>query len=424
MKKNALILGTLAIGLAFSSCNTDTPENGAFTKEQEKKIIEEINAEDVIEYNGQNQKAWGNYMATVGKLLVDDANALYDDWTKSYNGGKPYAEIFKEHKSEALKLNSAYDCLALLVTYMDHIADEVGSEKIGSPYRKYTEKWPTKTNMKAGLYAVESWYSWHSRLDYTNNILSIRNGYYGVYDKSFNKLSKAHANSLYAYVEKKDPALNKKVAQAIDKAIKAIDNIPQPFRNHINSSETKAAADAAADLNEVLAKDMQSFLDKNKNDHKALDPIVSHVVDEVIVPTYADLKKYNKELYRKILAFQAKPSNEGFEACCEAWIKARQPWESSEAYLFGPVSDKGLDPNMDTWPLDIDGIENILKSEDWNKLNWNGDFVEEEEGDNGNSQLSPEEKKRAESISSAQSLRGYHTIEFLIFKNGKPRKIK
>ena len=51
MKKNALILGTLAIGLAFSSCNTDSPENGTFTKEQEKKIIEEINAEDVIEYN-------------------------------------------------------------------------------------------------------------------------------------------------------------------------------------------------------------------------------------------------------------------------------------------------------------------------------------------------------------------------------------
>ena len=76
MKKNALILGTLAIGLAFSSCNTDSPENGTFTKEQEKKIIEEINAEDVIEYNEQNQKAWGNYMAVVGKLLVDDANAL------------------------------------------------------------------------------------------------------------------------------------------------------------------------------------------------------------------------------------------------------------------------------------------------------------------------------------------------------------
>ena len=214
------------------------------------------------------------------------------------------------------------------------------------------------------------------------------------------------------------------MAQAIDKAIKAIDNIPQPFRNHINSSETKAAADAVADLNVVLAKDMQSFLDKYKNDHKGLDPIVSHVVDEVIVPTYADLKKYNKELYHKILAFQANPSNEGFEACCKAWITARQPWESSEAYLFGPVADKGLDPNMDTWPLDIDGIENILKSEDWNKLNWSGDFVEEEEGDNGNSQLSPEEKKRAEDISSAQSLRGYHTIEFLIFKNGKSRKIK
>ena len=36
--------------------------------------------------------------------------------------------------------------------------------------------------IRDSLYAVESWYSWHSRDDYTNNIYSIRNAYYGSLD--------------------------------------------------------------------------------------------------------------------------------------------------------------------------------------------------------------------------------------------------
>ena len=38
------------------------------------------------------------------------------------------------------------------------------------------------------------------------------------------------------------------------------------------------------------------------------------------------------------------------------------PWEQSEAFLFGPVDILGLDPNMDSWPLDQVAIVNILNS--------------------------------------------------------------
>ena len=34
--------------------------------------------------------------------------------------------------------------------------------------------------MTEALYAVESWYSWHSREDYSNNIVSICNAFCGV----------------------------------------------------------------------------------------------------------------------------------------------------------------------------------------------------------------------------------------------------
>ena len=57
------------------------------------------------------------------------------------------------------------------------IANEVGNAKIGDPL----DLWNNGERTKA-LYAVESWYSWHSREDYSNNILSIRNAFYGTRD--------------------------------------------------------------------------------------------------------------------------------------------------------------------------------------------------------------------------------------------------
>ena len=83
------------------------------------------------------------------------------------------------------------------------------------------------------------------------------------------------------------------------------------------------------------------------------------------------------------------------------------PWETSEAFLFGPVADKGLDPNMDSWPLDQDGIVQILTSGNYSDLNWDGDYDEEDD-----------------KIAGAQALRGYHTLEYLIFKDGEARTIQ
>lgn len=79
---------------------------------------------------------------------------------------------------------------------MWNIANEVGDAKIKDPYTKYTSG-----DKEGGLYAVESWYSWHSRDDYTNNIFSIRNTYYGRIDD--NDVSKVDGN-LSAFNSYKD----------------------------------------------------------------------------------------------------------------------------------------------------------------------------------------------------------------------------
>ena len=40
-------------------------------------------------------------------------------------------------------------------------------------------------------------------------------------------------------------------------------------------------------------------------------------------------------------------------------------------------------------------------------MEWSGDYDEE-----------------SDAIAAAQSLRGYHTLEFLLFRNGEPRSVK
>ena len=136
------------------------------------------------------------------------------------------------------------------------------------------------------------------------------------------------------------------------------------------------------------------------------DAIINQYVDNVVLPTYSDLKAKNSALYDAVVAFGNNPSNAGFQAICDAWLTAREPWESSEAFLFGPVADFGLDPNMDSWPLDQEAIVNLLQSQQWNEMQWTGDYDEDDDA-----------------IAAAQNVRGFHTLEFLAFKNGKARTL-
>ena len=136
------------------------------------------------------------------------------------------------------------------------------------------------------------------------------------------------------------------------------------------------------------------------------DAIITQYVDAVVMPTYTDLLAKNKSLLNKVIAFGDAPSNANFSAVCNAWLEAREPWESSEAFLFGPVADYGLDPNMDSWPLDQAGIVALLESQQWNSMTWTGDYDEDDDG-----------------IAAAQNVRGFHTLEFLAFKDGKARTL-
>ncbi|MCC8070548.1 MAG: peptidase M75 [Bacteroidales bacterium] len=344
-----------------------------------------------LDYTSDNAKSWGNYMVQVASLLKKDATQLYQAWAVSYNGGNSYADQFKNQEATA-GYSSAADCVSEIIEKCMEIANEVGTAKIGDPYNLYISG---KT--EEALYAVESWYSWHSRDDYTNNIYSIRNAYYGSLDGTV-----ADA-SLSALMAANNPDIDNQVKTAIADAAQAIQDIPQPFRNNINSSEARVAMTKCSDLEDLLDKTLKPAAVALGS--TVLQPVVERYVDYVVVPTYKDLMEKNEKLYNVVMTFYASPSNANFEAACDAWLVSREPWEKSEAFLFGPVDAMGLDPNMDSWPLDQDQIVQILNSGKYDDLDWtDGDDDEE--------------------VEAKQGVRGFHTLEFLIFKDGKARTVK
>lgn len=350
-----------------------------------------VDAKD-LDYSAENAKSWGNYAVAVANLLATDSKSLYDSWNESYEKGAAFKDIFKNHN--AYPYGSAISCIEQILDGCSNIANEVGSSKIGDPSRKYKEG---KT--EEALYAVESWYSWHSRDDYSNNILSIRNSYFGSLDNT------VASNSISALVKSVNADLDTRAVAAITDAYDAILNIPQPFRNNIVCTESEAAQDACEKLENLIDKELKPLLSSLGESYDSrLDAIVTNYVDNVILPTYKDLAEKNAALLASIQAFAKTPSNKAFENACNAWLVSREPWEKSEAFLFGPVDALGLDPNMDSWPLDQDAIVNHINSGNFDDLHW-GD------GDD------------KDKVEAAQNVRGFHTLEFLLFKNGQPRKV-
>lgn len=121
--------------------------------------------------------------------------------------------------------------------------------------------------------------------------------------------------------------------------------------------------------------------------------IINHVSYNVILATYNDLATEAAKLSSAVDALAANPSTETLTAAQNAWRATRIPWESSEAFLFGPVDSLGIDPMLDTWPLNKLDLDAVLAG----NRTITTDFVRD----------------------LGANLQGFHTIEYLLFGEGK-----
>lgn len=137
---------------------------------------------------------------------------------------------------------------------------------------------------------------------------------------------------------------------------------------------------------------------------------VEQYVPNVIYKTYNDLAQESQELYELLADASQKGVNAisqaEIDAICNKFLQARQSWEESEAFLYGAATDFGIDPHIDTWPLDVEALATALS---------NTEQVEALQGEDGIAYASA--KLGAE-------LLGFHGIEFILFRNGNNRTVE
>ena len=124
--------------------------------------------------------------------------------------------------------------------------------------------------------------------------------------------------------------------------------------------------------------------------------MLNDFANTVVLATYTDLDNKAGELLSAVKALEADTTQGNLEKAQQAWKATRTPWEQSEAFLFGPVDTQGLDPALDSWPVDHVNLQSVLDSGDSLTV----DFVTGLE----------------------DTQKGFHTIEFLLFREGDQRQ--
>ena len=123
--------------------------------------------------------------------------------------------------------------------------------------------------------------------------------------------------------------------------------------------------------------------------HATAAQAISNIVQTVIVGTYADLERRAAALVVSAINLNLNRTQENLLHAQQDWRFARRAWEQTEAFLYGPVDTQGLDPALDSWPVNRVDLDAVLERGD----ELTTDFI----------------------ANLDDTLRGFHTIEYLLF---------
>ena len=136
---------------------------------------------------------------------------------------------------------------------------------------------------------------------------------------------------------------------------------------------------------------------------KAYQEIAETFVNKTVVPTYTKMAIKAADLVEDLRTYRKAPTQENLNKACDDFITSRSWWERSEAFLFGAASDFGIDPHIDSWPLDLPALQKYLDK---------AANIKELDG---------EDSDIVARTKLGQELLGFHGVEYILFENGKPR---
>ena len=144
---------------------------------------------------------------------------------------------------------------------------------------------------------------------------------------------------------------------------------------------------------------------KDEANKETKDAIVKQYLNHTVYPTYQNLAAETDKLVECLETLQGSMTQANVNAATETFLEARHWWEMSEAFLFGAASDFGIDPHIDSWPLDEDAFNNLMASPNMIAM-----LADDEDGSVAGEQL-------------GNALLGFHGIEFILFREGQPRNV-
>ena len=126
-----------------------------------------------------------------------------------------------------------------------------------------------------------------------------------------------------------------------------------------------------------------------------LRKVLETLVSNVIVPTYTRLADETEALEKTLNGLTVNSITQSqINSACDDFKQARKYWEQSEAFLMGAASDFDIDPTIDSWPLN----RTLLLSYFTNGMD--------------------------EEMLEDATILGFHALEFILFRDGQPRKVK
>lgn len=120
--------------------------------------------------------------------------------------------------------------------------------------------------------------------------------------------------------------------------------------------------------------------------------VINNIGYRIMLKTYQDLADNTAYLRDRAQILSDNPTQANLDQATKAWRASRVSWEQTEAFLFGPVEALGIDPMIDTWPLNRPDLDAIL---------------------NGGRAITADVLRLL-----GTNLKGFHTAEYLLFGNG------
>lgn len=154
----------------------------------------------------------------------------------------------------------------------------------------------------------------------------------------------------------------------------------------------------------LFALTITSCKEDAKNENEDFTTIFSDILedftDKTVIATYSAMADNAILLKNEVEKLEGTVTNEQVSNAAQAWVNTRQYWERSEAFLFGPAAFNNLDPLLDSWPLDKNQLDQVLADVEADKIEMSAAYVRENLG---------------------ASLRGFHAVEYLLFRDGNAR---